>query len=118
MSRSQPPEKLRYAGLFMGCVGWRVLLRRLRIENLVLIHEADLAFASGLNAVTGETGAGKTIFAQAIGLLLGARTDASSVGSDGTGARSRPSSTFRMASSTTRSWQRSPSFGPRARPGS
>jgi DNA repair protein RecN (Recombination protein N) len=62
------------------------VLRRLRIENLVLIHEADLAFACGLNAVTGETGAGKTIFAQAIGLLLGARADASSVGSDGTEA--------------------------------
>ncbi|MGH3127854.1 MAG: AAA family ATPase, partial [Gaiellaceae bacterium] len=62
------------------------VLRRLRIENLVLIHEADLAFAPGLNAVTGETGAGKTIFAQAIGLLLGARADASSVGSDGTEA--------------------------------
>ena len=62
------------------------MLRRLRIENLVLIHEADLTFATGLNAVTGETGAGKTIFAQAIGLLLGARADASSVGSDGSEA--------------------------------
>jgi DNA repair protein RecN (Recombination protein N) len=59
------------------------LLRRLRIENLVLIREADLAFGPGLNAVTGETGAGKTIFAQAIGLLLGSRADASSVGADG-----------------------------------
>jgi DNA repair protein RecN (Recombination protein N) len=59
------------------------LLRRLRIENLVLIREADLSFRPGLNAVTGETGAGKTIFAQAIGLLLGARADASSVGADG-----------------------------------
>jgi DNA repair protein RecN (Recombination protein N) len=58
------------------------LLRRLRIENLVLIREAELSFTSGLNAVTGETGAGKTIFAQAIGLLLGARADASSVGAD------------------------------------
>ena len=62
------------------------MLRRLRIENLVLIREVDLAFAPGLNAVTGETGAGKTIFAQAIGLLLGARADASSVGSDGSEA--------------------------------
>jgi DNA repair protein RecN (Recombination protein N) len=62
------------------------VLRRLRIENLVLIREAELDFASGLNAVTGETGAGKTIFAQAIGLLLGARADASSVGADGTEA--------------------------------
>ncbi|MCS7007164.1 MAG: AAA family ATPase [Thermoleophilia bacterium] len=59
------------------------MLRRLRIENLVLIREAELLFAPGLNAVTGETGAGKTIFAQAIGLLLGARADASSVGAAG-----------------------------------
>jgi DNA repair protein RecN (Recombination protein N) len=59
------------------------MLRRLRIENLVLIREAELSFGPGLNVVTGETGAGKTIFAQAIGLLLGARADASAVGSEG-----------------------------------
>jgi len=59
------------------------MLRRLRIENLVLIREAELDFSPGLNAVTGETGAGKTIFAQAIGLLLGARADASAVGVGG-----------------------------------
>jgi len=56
------------------------LLRRLRIENLVLIREADLEPAAGLNAITGETGAGKTILAQAIGLLLGAKGDAGFVG--------------------------------------
>jgi DNA repair protein RecN (Recombination protein N) len=59
------------------------VLRRLRIENLVLIREAELAFTPGLNAITGETGAGKTILAQAIGLLLGARGDAALVGPDG-----------------------------------
>jgi DNA repair protein RecN (Recombination protein N) len=59
------------------------MLRRLRIENLVLIHEAELAFAPGLNAITGETGAGKTILAQAIGLLLGAKGDAAFIGSEG-----------------------------------
>src|SRR6266496_430167 len=59
------------------------VLRRLRIENLVLIREADLAFAPGLNAITGETGAGKTILAQAIGLLLGAKGEASYIGPDG-----------------------------------
>src|SRR6478735_672540 len=59
------------------------MLRRLRIENLVLIREAELAFEPGLNAITGETGAGKTILAQAIGLLLGARGDAALVGVDG-----------------------------------
>jgi DNA repair protein RecN (Recombination protein N) len=56
------------------------LLRSLRIENLVLIRDAQLSFAPGLNAITGETGAGKTILAQAIGLLLGAKGDAGSVG--------------------------------------
>lgn len=56
------------------------MLRRLRIENLVLIREADIAFAPGLNAITGETGAGKTILAQAIGLLLGAPGDDRLVG--------------------------------------
>ena len=56
------------------------MLRRLRIENLVLIREADLEPAPGLNAITGETGAGKTILAQAIGLLLGAKGDAGYVG--------------------------------------
>lgn len=59
------------------------MLRSLRIENLVLIRAAELAFGAGLNAVTGETGAGKTIFAQAIGLLLGAKGDAAAVGPGG-----------------------------------
>jgi DNA repair protein RecN (Recombination protein N) len=56
------------------------VLRRLRIENLVLIREADLEFSGGLNAITGETGAGKTILAQAIGLLLGAKGEAKAIG--------------------------------------
>ena len=58
----------------------RQMLHRLRIQNLVLIHEAELGFAPGLNAITGETGAGKTILAQAIGLLLGAKGDAGYIG--------------------------------------
>jgi DNA repair protein RecN (Recombination protein N) len=62
------------------------MLRRLRIENLVLIHEAELTFAPGLNAITGETGAGKTILAQAIGLLLGAKGDPGYIGPDGSEA--------------------------------
>ncbi|MFL5943742.1 MAG: AAA family ATPase [Gaiellaceae bacterium] len=59
------------------------MLRRLRIENLVLIREAELELGPGLNAITGETGAGKTILAQALGLLLGARGDDSYVGAAG-----------------------------------
>jgi DNA repair protein RecN (Recombination protein N) len=56
------------------------VLRRLRIENLVLIRKAELELAAGLNAISGETGAGKTILAQAIGLLLGAKGDAKAIG--------------------------------------
>ena len=59
------------------------MLRRLRIQNLVLIREVELELASGLVALTGETGAGKTIVTQAIGLLLGAKGDAASVGAAG-----------------------------------
>ena len=62
------------------------MLRRLRIENLVLIREAELDLAPGLIALTGETGAGKTIVTQAIGLLLGAKADAAAVGADGSEA--------------------------------
>src|SRR5258708_33736482 len=56
------------------------MLRRLRIENLVLIREAELELAPGLNAITGETGAGKTILAQAVGLLLGTKGDDAFIG--------------------------------------
>jgi DNA repair protein RecN (Recombination protein N) len=59
------------------------VLRRLRIENLVLIREAELELAPGLNAITGETGAGKTILAQAVGLLLGTKGDEAFVGPAG-----------------------------------
>ncbi len=56
------------------------MLRRLRIENLVLIRDAELELDAGLNAITGETGAGKTILANAFGLLLGSRGDAAAIG--------------------------------------
>jgi DNA repair protein RecN (Recombination protein N) len=59
------------------------VLRALRIEKLVLIREAELSLAPGLNAITGETGAGKTILAHAIGLLLGARGERAMIGAAG-----------------------------------
>ena len=59
------------------------MLRRLRISNLVLIREAELELGPGLNAITGETGAGKTILTNAVGLLLGAKGDAALIGAAG-----------------------------------
>ncbi|HMD52355.1 MAG TPA: DNA repair protein RecN [Solirubrobacteraceae bacterium] len=49
------------------------MLRELRVENLLLIERAELRLAPGLNVLTGETGAGKTVLAHALDLLLGGR---------------------------------------------
>ncbi len=49
------------------------MLLELRVENLLLIEQAQLRLGPGLNVLTGETGAGKTVLAQALDLLLGGR---------------------------------------------
>ena len=49
------------------------MLLELRIENLLLIERAELRPGPGLNAITGETGAGKTVLAHALDLLLGGK---------------------------------------------
>ena len=109
---------VRFSGSPRTRNGRTIVLRRLRIENLVLIREAELTFAPGLNAITGETGAGKTILAQAIGLLLGARGDAAYVGPDGTRPTSRPSSTAARLLRGRGAGRRSPSCVRRTRTGS
>jgi DNA repair protein RecN (Recombination protein N) len=49
------------------------MLHELRVENLLLIERAELRLGPGLNALTGETGAGKTVLAHALDLLLGGK---------------------------------------------
>ncbi len=49
------------------------MLHELRIENLLLIERAELCLGAGLNAITGETGAGKTVLAHSLDLLMGGR---------------------------------------------
>ncbi|MBC7985251.1 MAG: AAA family ATPase, partial [Sphingomonadaceae bacterium] len=51
------------------------MLTGLSIRDVVLIEALDLEFASGLSALTGETGAGKSILLDALGLALGLRAD-------------------------------------------
>src|SRR5205823_7865004 len=55
------------------------VLLELRVENLLLIERAELRLAPGLNVLTGETGAGKTVLAHALDLLLGGRARANVV---------------------------------------
>jgi len=52
------------------------MLRLLRIRNLAVIEAVEVEFESGFNVLTGETGAGKSIVVEAVGLLLGARASA------------------------------------------
>src|SRR4051812_32093314 len=49
------------------------MLRFLRITHLAVIDAAEVEFGPGLNVLTGETGAGKSILVEAVGLLLGGR---------------------------------------------
>jgi DNA repair protein RecN (Recombination protein N) len=49
------------------------MLRELRIENLLLIERAELRLDQGFNVITGETGAGKTVLAHSLDLLMGGR---------------------------------------------
>jgi len=55
------------------------VLSELHIENLGVIERVELTLGAGLTAVTGETGAGKTMLVEAIELLVGGRADASMV---------------------------------------
>src|SRR3954462_5097937 len=49
------------------------MLRFLRVNHLAVIDSVEVEFDAGLNVLTGETGAGKSILAEAVGLLLGGR---------------------------------------------
>lgn len=53
------------------------MLQSLSIRNVVLIDKLDLDFKSGLSVLTGETGAGKSILLDSLGLVLGNRAETS-----------------------------------------
>ena len=57
----------------------RVMLTALSIRDIVLIEKLDVVLDKGLTVLTGETGAGKSILLDALGLALGARGDSSLV---------------------------------------
>jgi DNA repair protein RecN (Recombination protein N) len=58
------------------------MLSLIRVKNYAVVDEIEVEFAGGLNVMTGETGAGKSILVDALGLALGDRADASAVRRD------------------------------------
>src|SRR5215472_2826969 len=58
------------------------MLLELRIRNFAIIDQVELEFGPGLNVLSGETGAGKTIIMNALGLLLGMRASPEMVRTD------------------------------------
>ena len=53
------------------------MLSRLTVSNLAVVEQAEAEFASSLNVLTGETGAGKSVLMGALELVLGGRADSS-----------------------------------------
>lgn len=79
------------------------MLERLFIRDFILVDRLELEFGTGFGALTGETGAGKSILVDALGLVLGARAEASMVRPGG--ERAELSAEFSLpAGSPVRSW--------------
>jgi DNA repair protein RecN (Recombination protein N) len=51
------------------------MLKQLRIQNIILVENADISFGSGLNILTGETGSGKSAIMHGLSLAIGERVD-------------------------------------------
>jgi len=78
------------------------MIEELHIRNFALIDEAVISFDRGLNILTGETGAGKSVLIGAVGLVLGGKGDSSSIrrGSD----EAEVTAVFQVHSPDVRSW--------------
>ena len=68
------------------------MLRFLRVRNFALIDQLELHFNTGFNLLSGETGAGKSIIVDALGLLAGAKASAEMIRTGETAPSSKPSS--------------------------
>ncbi|MGH7863328.1 MAG: AAA family ATPase, partial [Candidatus Dormibacteraceae bacterium] len=55
------------------------MLSSLRVRDLALVEQAEVSFGPGLNLLTGETGSGKSLIVDALGLCVGARASADQV---------------------------------------
>src|SRR5206468_11823146 len=72
-----------------------LMLERLSIRDLALVEQAEITLGPGLNALTGETGAGKTLIVQAVELVVGGRADPDAIRAGAT--RATVEAEFRLA---------------------
>ena len=70
------------------------MIETLSVRDLAVVEKSDVSFSAGLNTITGETGAGKSVLLGAIGLLTGSRSDRSQVRANATQAQVR--ATFKL----------------------
>jgi DNA repair ATPase RecN len=82
------------------------MLRHLDIRDLLIIDRLELRFQPGLNVLTGETGAGKSILLDALGFVLGWRGRADLVRRGRSRARSWPCSTWAPTIRRMMCWKR------------
>ena len=79
------------------------MLRSLHIRNLAIIDELSLDWSTGFHVLTGETGAGKSILIDALGLVIGLRADATLVRSGADKAEVAAASAARLRPHRSRS---------------
>ena len=58
------------------------MLKKLTINNIVIIDKAEISFSPGLSVLTGETGSGKSILLDALGLTIGLRSSQRLIGNN------------------------------------
>ena len=101
------------------------MLRQLAIRNVVLIDRLEIEFESGLGVLTGETGAGKSILLDSLGLALGDRADTALLRTGADEARitasfdlppAHPVRLQRRVGASVRPWQALRQFHKRIRP--
>ncbi len=82
------------------------MLAQLTISNFAIVRELEIDFQPGMTAITGETGAGKSIAIDALGLCLGNRADGNVVRLEPPAPTSAPASRWRTPRPRASGWSR------------
>jgi len=67
----------------LSLIKWKIMLSHLTVSNFTLVDQLEIELSPGMTVVSGETGAGKSIMLDALGLALGDRSEAGTIGNHG-----------------------------------